>query len=74
MPSTPDTIRENHRLFKEIGRGNRSIGLPGIDGAIDCTHIRLTGTRFHNIDELYRNRKGYFSLNVQVYIFRCKYK
>ncbi|XP_020299384.1 putative nuclease HARBI1, partial [Pseudomyrmex gracilis] len=63
MPSVPDTIRENHRLFRDIGRRDRGIGLPGIDGAIDCTHVRLTGTRFHNIDEIYRNRKGYFSLN-----------
>lgn len=68
MPSSLNAIRENQRLFKDIGCGNRGIGLPGIDGAIDCTHIRLTGTRFHNIEEIYRNRKGYFSLNVQVCI------
>ncbi|XP_018397205.1 PREDICTED: putative nuclease HARBI1, partial [Cyphomyrmex costatus] len=61
MPSLPDAIRENQRLFKDIGCGNRGIGLPGIEGAIDCTHIRLTGTRFYNIEEIYRNRKGYFS-------------
>lgn len=68
MPSSLDAIRENQRLFKDIGCGNRGIGLPGIDGAIDCTHIRLTGTRFHNIEEIYRNRKGYFSLNVQAVV------
>lgn len=37
-----------------------------VDGAIDCTHVRLTPTRFQGVNEIYRNRKGYFSLNVQV--------
>lgn len=68
MPSTEDARSENQRLFRDIGQRGRGIGLPGIDGAIDCTHIRLVGTRFHAIDEVYRNRKGYFSLNVQVCI------
>lgn len=66
MPVTPDATRENHGLFRDIGRRDGGIGLPGIDGAIDCTHVRLVHTRFQNIDEVYRNRKGYFSLNVQV--------
>ncbi|KYQ50663.1 Putative nuclease HARBI1 [Trachymyrmex zeteki] len=30
----------------------------------DCSHIRLTHTKFQHINEVYR--KGYFSLNVQV--------
>ncbi|XP_071577193.1 putative nuclease HARBI1 isoform X2 [Temnothorax nylanderi] len=68
MPVTPDATRENHRLFRDIGRRNGGIGLPGIDGAIDCTHVRLVHTRFQNIDEVYRNRKGYFSLNVQAVV------
>ncbi|XP_036144945.1 putative nuclease HARBI1 [Monomorium pharaonis] len=59
---------ENKRLFKELGRGPGAIGFPSIDGAIDCTHIRLTHTSFRNVDEIYRNRKGYFSLNVQVVV------
>lgn len=66
MPSTPDAIRENHALFKNIERRGRGIGLPAIDGAIDCTHVRLVSTRFQDIEEIYRNRKGYMSLNVQV--------
>ena len=37
---------------------------PGIVGAIDCTHIPVTvGVRNA---ELFRNRKGYFSINTQV--------
>ncbi|XP_032682485.1 putative nuclease HARBI1, partial [Odontomachus brunneus] len=51
-----------------LGYGNGAISLPGIDGAIDCTHIRLTYTRFEGLDEIYCNRKGYFSLNVQVVV------
>lgn len=66
MPSTPDAIRENHRMFRDIGRRAGGIGLPGIDGAIDCTHVRLVNTTLQNIEEVYRNRKGYKSLNVQV--------
>jgi len=66
MPISDEARSENRRLFKELGRGAGGIGLPSIDGAIDCTHIRLTHTRFENIDEVFRNRKGYFSLNVQV--------
>ena len=42
------------------------IGIPGVNGSIDCTHIRLISTRFQNLDEICRNRKGYFSLNLQV--------
>lgn len=66
VPMSDEARSENRCLFKELGRGPRAIGLPSINGAIDCTHIRLTHTRFQNIDEVYRNRKGYFSLNVQV--------
>lgn len=70
IPISDEARSENKRLFKELGRGPGAIGFPSIDGAIDCTHIRLIHTRFQNIDEIYRNRKGYFSLNVQVCIFQ----
>jgi ABC-type uncharacterized transport system permease subunit len=53
-------------MFKELGYGHGGIGLPCIDGALDCTHIRLFSNNFGGIAEIYRNRKGYFSLNVQV--------
>lgn len=66
MPITEERKNENHELFRKLGYGNGAIGFPGIDGAIDCTHIRLVHTRFNGINEIYRNRKGYFSLNVQV--------
>ena len=37
---------------------------PGVVGAIDCTHIKIQSPG-GNRSELYRNRKGYFSLNIQ---------
>lgn len=40
-------------------------GFPNVIGAIDGTHIRLQSPGGENA-EIYRNRKGYFSLNVQV--------
>ena len=64
--TNPAAIQENRRLFKQLGYGYGAIGLPCIDGAIDCTHIRLLSNNFGGVGEIYRNRKGYFSLNVQV--------
>lgn len=37
---------------------------PAVLGAIDCTHIAIQSPG-GDTAELYRNRKGYFSLNVQ---------
>jgi len=69
MPTSDQARSENKRLFRELGYGpGGAIGLPSIDGAIDCSHIRLTHTRFQNLNEIYRNRKGYFSLNVQAIV------
>ncbi|XP_018375209.1 PREDICTED: putative nuclease HARBI1 [Trachymyrmex cornetzi] len=36
---------------------------------IDCTHIRIANPG-RNYGEVFRNRKGWFSLNVQVYFFK----
>ena len=66
FPSTPEQKAANREGFVEIGRKNNLPGIPGVDGAIDCTHIKLCHTKFDGIQEIYRNRKGYFSLNVQV--------
>jgi len=67
-PQEEEAKSENQQLFQNLGKGNGAIGLPGVIGAIDCTYIRLTATRFQNMNEIFRNRKGYFSLNVQVCI------
>ncbi|EZA54569.1 Putative nuclease HARBI1 [Ooceraea biroi] len=44
MPVTQERKTENYELFKRLGYYNGAIRLPGVDGAIDCTHIRLTHT------------------------------
>lgn len=36
----------------------------GVIGAIDCSHIAIQPPN-KNIGERFRNRKGYFSINVQ---------
>ncbi|KAM7302356.1 putative nuclease HARBI1 [Ixodes scapularis] len=38
---------------------------PGVTGCIDCTHVRIRSPGGDDA-EVYRNRKGVFSLNVQV--------
>ncbi|XP_017875626.1 putative nuclease HARBI1, partial [Ceratina calcarata] len=68
FPNSDEARRENRRLFRDLGQGSGAIGLPGIDGAIDCTHVRLTCTRLNDVNEIFRNRKGYFSLNVQAVV------
>lgn len=57
MPSGND-VRKTMRDFFDVMR------FPGILGAIDCTHIPITSPGGENA-EVYRNRHGYFSLNVQ---------
>lgn len=39
-------------------------GFPRVAGALDCTHIKIV-SRGGSLAELYRCRKGYFSINVQ---------
>ena len=41
-----------------------SNGMPGVVGCIDCSYIPIISPGGEDA-ELYRNRKGYFSLNVQ---------
>ncbi|KAF9817322.1 hypothetical protein SFRURICE_010781 [Spodoptera frugiperda] len=54
--------------FEKLGCIGRASGLKNIVGTIDCTHIKITKPRgiFHT--EQYRNKKRYFSLNVQANI------
>nr|XP_026488745.1 putative nuclease HARBI1 [Vanessa tameamea] len=40
-------------------------GFPRILGAIDCTHIKINSPGGYQA-ETFRNRKGFFSLNVQI--------
>lgn len=39
---------------------------PSVIGCIDCIHIHIVNPGGNN-GEIFRNRKGWFSLNVQVY-------
>ncbi|CAI6343459.1 unnamed protein product [Macrosiphum euphorbiae] len=50
------------RKFKQVFF--RLKGFPRVVGAVDCTHIRIQSPN-SNIGERFRNRKGYFSFNVQ---------
>jgi len=40
-------------------------GLPGVIGAIECTHVPIQSPGEDDA-KIYRNRKGYFSINVQL--------
>jgi len=51
--------RENMRLFHSKSQ------LPGIIGAVDCTHVPIQSPGSDDA-EIYRNRKGYMSINVQL--------
>ncbi|XP_063826029.1 putative nuclease HARBI1 [Ostrinia nubilalis] len=58
----PITIGEQERISAKF----RAIkNFPGVIGAIDCTHIKIKKTG-GDMAQYYINRKGYYSLNVQV--------
>lgn len=58
MPDTDEEIREASQSFYNIAR------FPKCIGALDCTHIKILSPGGDNA-EIYRNRKGFFSFNVQ---------
>lgn len=58
MPSTVQEIQQTKLEFYNMHQ------FPQVIGVIDCTHIRIQSSS-RNIGEQYRNRKGYFSFNVQ---------
>ncbi|KAJ8965269.1 hypothetical protein NQ317_005146 [Molorchus minor] len=64
MPISQQEIYSTKKKFLNLAR------FPRVIGAIDCTHIKNNFTRFlfigDNSAENFRNRKRYFSLNVQV--------
>lgn len=60
----PTNIAEQEKVIRDF----KSIrNFPGVIGAIDCTHIRIKKTG-GSLAQYYINRKGYYSLNIQVYI------
>uniref|UniRef100_A0A2S2NS44 Putative nuclease HARBI1 n=1 Tax=Schizaphis graminum TaxID=13262 RepID=A0A2S2NS44_SCHGA len=58
MPDTELEINTLQNRFYDIAK------FPRVIGAIDCTHVKIQNPGGDNA-EYFRNRKGYFSLNVQ---------
>lgn len=59
FPSNSDKLNDVRRKFYQIAL------FPGVIGAIDCTHVQILCPPGPTA-ELFRNRKGFFSINVQV--------
>lgn len=59
MPSTPEEIISCQNNFYRIAR------FPCVVGCIDGTHIKIRSPGGED-GEVYRNRKSYFSINVQL--------
>lgn len=55
----PEQLAATKAVFQGIGN------FPGVVGCVDCTHVPIQLPSVEN-GENFRNRKGYFSLNVQV--------
>jgi len=68
FPNTAEGLTELKERFQELGRVRNWQGLPHIIGAIDGCHVPIERPpAAEGIDpESFRNRKGYFSINVQV--------
>ncbi|XP_025267356.1 putative nuclease HARBI1 isoform X1 [Camponotus floridanus] len=58
FPMLADEIKREQIQFFNIAR------FPRVIGCIDCTHIKIQSFGGNNV-EYFRNRKGYFSINVQ---------
>lgn len=63
-------LRRIKTAFENLGQNQRTgrCGLHNIVGAIDCTHIKISRPRGIEHSEIYRNRKGYFSINAQAIV------
>lgn len=59
MPCTLQEQEETMREFRTLSN------FPTVIGAIDCTHIKIKRVG-GDMSEAYVNRKGYYSINVQV--------
>lgn len=58
----PTTIMEQKQAMREF---QAIRNFPGVLGAIDCCHIRIKKSG-GDLAQYYINRKGFYSLNVQV--------
>lgn len=66
MPTSAEEQIKTMNNFEKIA------GFKKIIGAIDCTHLRIQANGGDDA-QLYVNRKGYFSYNVQVCIIKYMY-
>jgi len=57
MPDDAECDRMKQKFYAEF---------PGVIGCIECTHIKVACPRNVNNAAVYMNRKGYYSLNVQM--------
>lgn len=62
MPESSTEISEIKKKFYNMVEPH---GIPNVIGLIDCTHIKIFSPGGSEA-ERFRNRKGYFSINVQV--------
>ena len=58
----PSSLEEEAALMKDF---KKIRNFPSVIGAIDCTHIKIKKVG-GDAAQYYINRKGYYSLNVQV--------
>lgn len=58
MPTKEHEVKTVKSMFYKIAK------FPKVIGCIDCTHIRIQSPGGENA-EIFRNRKGFFSFNVQ---------
>ncbi|XP_037302099.1 putative nuclease HARBI1, partial [Manduca sexta] len=58
FPTKKQEIQQEQSNFYQIAKFPRAIG------AMDCTHVRITSPGGDQA-EIFRNRKGYFCINVQ---------
>lgn len=61
MPRNAQEIRESKQRHMNMVQPR---GIPNVIGLIDCTHIKIISPGGSNA-ERFRNRKGFFSVNVQ---------
>lgn len=58
----PETVQEKRDVMNAFYTFST---MPGVIGAVDCTHVPIQSPGGPDA-EIYRNRKGYFSINVQL--------
>ncbi|XP_063899592.1 putative nuclease HARBI1 [Helicoverpa armigera] len=64
----PQDMVSHRAQFAQLGRYQEYPGLRNVDGAIDCTHVKIVNTPGVEHHEAFRNRKSYFSINVQAVV------